>query len=69
MNIVSSAVSRTVADPPASSRFFTSHLGCREILAGEEFVALGRNDGARYFHPTPEAIAEVTSLLGPGHLS
>lgn len=22
----------------------------------------------RYFHPTPEAIAEVTSLLGPGHL-
>ncbi|MEV4068126.1 VOC family protein [Nonomuraea dietziae] len=46
MNIVSSAVSLTVADPPASSRFFTSHLGFREILAGEEFIALGRDDGA-----------------------
>ncbi|MGI5290663.1 VOC family protein [Nonomuraea polychroma] len=39
MNIVSSAVSLTVADPAASSRFFTSHLGFREILVGEEFIA------------------------------
>ncbi|WP_336213248.1 VOC family protein [Nonomuraea sp. LPB2021202275-12-8] len=46
MNIASSAVSLTVADPPASSRFFTIHLGFREILAGEEFIALGRDDGA-----------------------
>ncbi|MEV1169903.1 VOC family protein [Nonomuraea sp. NPDC049784] len=46
MNIVSSAVSLTVADPAASSRFFTSHLGFREILAGEEFIALGRDDAA-----------------------
>ncbi|MFI7702852.1 VOC family protein [Nonomuraea sp. NPDC049480] len=46
MNIVSSAVSLTVADPAASSRFFTSHLGFREILVGEEFIALGRDDGA-----------------------
>src|SRR5687768_1033242 len=46
VNIVSSAVSLTVADPAASSRFFTSHLGFREILVGEEFIALGRDDGA-----------------------
>ncbi|MEV6029669.1 VOC family protein [Nonomuraea sp. NPDC052116] len=46
MNIVSSAVSLTVADPIASSRFFTSHLGFREILVGEQFIALGRDDAA-----------------------
>jgi catechol 2,3-dioxygenase-like lactoylglutathione lyase family enzyme len=46
MNIVSSAVSLTVADPAASSRFFTGHLGFRQILAGEEFIALGRDDAA-----------------------
>ncbi|MEU4548071.1 VOC family protein [Nonomuraea dietziae] len=46
MNIVSSAVSLTVADPAASSRFFTSHLGFREILVGEGFIALGRDDAA-----------------------
>ncbi|MBT2234470.1 VOC family protein [Nonomuraea sp. NEAU-A123] len=46
MNIVSSTVSLTVADPAASSRFFTSHLGFREILTGEEFIALGRDDAA-----------------------
>ncbi|MFF5213393.1 hypothetical protein [Streptosporangium sp. NPDC000396] len=23
----------------------------------------------RYFHPSPEATAEVTGLLGPGHLA
>ncbi|MFI6786155.1 VOC family protein [Nonomuraea sp. NPDC050383] len=46
MNVVSSAVSLIVADPATSSRFFTSHLGFREILAGEEFIALGRDDAA-----------------------
>ncbi|MFB4303916.1 VOC family protein [Actinomadura sp. NTSP31] len=46
MNIVSSAVSLTVDDPAASSRFFTSHLGFRETLAGEGFIALGRDDAA-----------------------
>ncbi|WP_433513124.1 VOC family protein [Nonomuraea sp. CA-143628] len=46
MNIVSSAISLTVTDPAASSRFFTSHLGFREILVGEEFIALGRDDAA-----------------------
>ncbi|MGW0806229.1 VOC family protein [Nonomuraea sp. NPDC002799] len=46
MNIVSSAVSLTVADPAASSRFLTRHLGFREVLAGEEFIALGRDDAA-----------------------
>ncbi|MFI6517620.1 VOC family protein [Spirillospora sp. NPDC050679] len=46
MNIVSSAVSLTIADPAASSRFFTGHLGFREILTGERFIALGRDDAA-----------------------
>ncbi|ETK34965.1 VOC family protein [Microbispora sp. ATCC PTA-5024] len=46
MNIVSSAVSLTVADPAASSRFFTGHLGFRQILTGEGFIALGRDDAA-----------------------
>lgn len=46
MNIVSSTVSLTVADPAASSLFFTTHLGFREVLIGEEFVVLGRDDGA-----------------------
>ncbi|WP_336207155.1 VOC family protein [Nonomuraea sp. LPB2021202275-12-8] len=46
MNIVSSAVSLTVADPAASSRFFTRHLGFREVLVGEEFIVLGRDDAA-----------------------
>jgi catechol 2,3-dioxygenase-like lactoylglutathione lyase family enzyme len=46
VNIVSSAVSLTVADPAASSRFLTGHLGFREILVGEEFIALGRDDSA-----------------------
>lgn len=46
VNIVSSTVSLTVADPAASSRFFTGHLGFREILAGEGFIALGRDDAA-----------------------
>jgi catechol 2,3-dioxygenase-like lactoylglutathione lyase family enzyme len=46
VNIVSSALSLTVADPAASSRFFTTHLGFREILTGKEFIALGRDDAA-----------------------
>jgi catechol 2,3-dioxygenase-like lactoylglutathione lyase family enzyme len=46
VNIVSSAVSLAVDDPAASSRFFTSHLGFREIVTGEEFIALGRDDAA-----------------------
>ncbi|MFD5006688.1 VOC family protein [Streptomyces mutabilis] len=46
MNIVSSAVSLTVDDPAASSWFFTSHLGFRETLTGDGFIALGRDDAA-----------------------
>jgi catechol 2,3-dioxygenase-like lactoylglutathione lyase family enzyme len=46
VNIVSSSVCLTVADPAASSRFFTGHLGFRELLTGEEFIALGRDDAA-----------------------
>ncbi|MEU6236923.1 VOC family protein [Kitasatospora sp. NPDC047058] len=46
MNVVSSAVSLTVTDPAASSRFFTTHLGFREVVVGEDFVELGRDDAA-----------------------
>lgn len=46
VNIVSSAVSVTVDDPAASSRFFTSHLGFRETLIGDGFIVLGRDDAA-----------------------
>ncbi|MDH6705793.1 catechol 2,3-dioxygenase-like lactoylglutathione lyase family enzyme [Kitasatospora sp. MAA19] len=44
MNLVSSAVFLTVTDPAASSRFFTTHLGFREVLVHEDFVELGRDD-------------------------
>ncbi|WP_436760959.1 VOC family protein [Streptosporangium sp. V21-05] len=46
MNVVSSAISLIVADPVASSRFFTGHLGFRENLVGERFIGLGRDDAA-----------------------
>lgn len=46
VNIAASTVSLTVADAAASSRFFTTHLGFREVLIGEDFIALSRDDGA-----------------------
>ncbi|MBV6696901.1 VOC family protein [Kitasatospora aureofaciens] len=46
MNVVSSTVFLTVNDPAASSRFFTTHLGFREVLVHEDFVELGRDDAA-----------------------
>ncbi|MEW9533372.1 VOC family protein [Microbispora sp. NPDC049125] len=46
MNVISSAVSLTVADPAASSEFLTSHLGFREILVDADFITLGRDDAA-----------------------
>ncbi|MFJ4713890.1 VOC family protein [Streptomyces sp. NPDC088785] len=46
MNIVASALLLTVADPAASSRFFTTHLGFREVLLTAEAVHLARDDAA-----------------------
>ncbi|MEU3478372.1 VOC family protein [Streptomyces sp. NPDC033754] len=46
MNIVASTVALSVADPAASARFFTTHLGYREVLADEESLTLGRDDAA-----------------------
>ena len=46
MIVVASAVSLTVADVAASSRFFTGVLGFREELVVEGFVQLRRDDGA-----------------------
>jgi catechol 2,3-dioxygenase-like lactoylglutathione lyase family enzyme len=44
--VVASAVSLTVPDVAASSRFFTGALGFREELVLEGFVQLRRDDGA-----------------------
>ena len=44
--VVASAVSLTVPDVAASSRFFTSVLGFREELVLDGFVQLHRDDGA-----------------------
>ncbi|MFI9550290.1 VOC family protein [Nonomuraea endophytica] len=46
MNVVASAVSVTVADVAASSRFFTTCLGFREVVVKDGFVHLVRDDAA-----------------------
>jgi len=46
MHVTSSAVSLTVDDVPASSAFFTTHLGFREQMAAEGFASLARDDAA-----------------------
>ena len=46
MIVVASAVSLTVPDVTASSRFFTGALGFREELVLDGFVQLRRDDGA-----------------------
>ncbi|MEU7899344.1 VOC family protein [Nonomuraea sp. NPDC049152] len=46
MNIVATTVALNVGDVAASSMFFTTHLGFREALSREDFVALSRDDGA-----------------------
>ncbi|WP_328949741.1 VOC family protein [Streptomyces sp. NBC_01220] len=46
MNIIASAVLLTVGDPAASSRFFTGHLGFREVLVTDGSVHLSRDDAA-----------------------
>ena len=44
MHIKSSAISLNVADPEASARFATTHLGFTEEMSADGFVSLG--------HPT-----------------
>ena len=44
MRITSSAVSITVADPAASSRFLQDHFGFREEMAADGFASLARDD-------------------------
>ncbi|MGW1280453.1 VOC family protein [Streptomyces tsukubensis] len=64
MNITGSTVVLDVVDPSASSRFFTIHLGYREVLAGEDFVALARDDRA------PDVLLRQRDLeLPPGRRS
>ena len=46
MRVSSSAVSLTVDDVPASSKFLATHLGFVERMAADGFAALGRDDGA-----------------------
>ncbi|MFG3056644.1 hypothetical protein ACGFZP_37595 [Kitasatospora sp. NPDC048239] len=42
MNNLASTMALIVADPLASCRFFTTHLGYREALTVEEFAGLTR---------------------------
>jgi catechol 2,3-dioxygenase-like lactoylglutathione lyase family enzyme len=44
--VLTSAISLTVPDVRASSRFFTGALGFREEIVLEGFVQLRRDDGA-----------------------
>ncbi|WP_330299780.1 VOC family protein [Streptomyces sp. NBC_00503] len=46
MNVIASAVLLTVGDPAASGRFFTRHLGFREVLMTEDVIHLSRDDAA-----------------------
>ena len=46
MRVSSSAVSLTVDDVPASSKFLVSHFGFTERMTADGFAALGRDDGA-----------------------
>jgi uncharacterized glyoxalase superfamily protein PhnB len=46
MHIAASAVSLTVDDVTASSKFLAEHFGFRERMAAEGFASLGRDDAA-----------------------
>ena len=45
MHITSSAVSLTVDDVAASSKFLADHFGYTERMSADGFVSLGREDG------------------------
>ena len=44
MRITASAISLTVDDVPASSRFLTDHFGFRQEMAADGFASLTRDD-------------------------
>ncbi|MEV0896533.1 VOC family protein [Actinoplanes sp. NPDC049802] len=44
MQIISSAISLTVDDVPASSKFLADHFGYTERMAADGFASLGRDD-------------------------
>ncbi|HZH03495.1 MAG TPA: VOC family protein [Myxococcaceae bacterium] len=46
MNVVSSSISLTVEDVPASSRYLAHHFGFQEKVAADGFASLVRSDGA-----------------------
>ncbi|WP_189958638.1 VOC family protein [Streptomyces alanosinicus] len=46
MNVTASAVVLHVDDAAASSAFFTTHLHFREVVSGEDYICLGRDDAA-----------------------
>jgi catechol 2,3-dioxygenase-like lactoylglutathione lyase family enzyme len=46
VQVSSSAISFTVDDVPASSKFLATHFGFRERMAADGFASLGREDGA-----------------------
>jgi catechol 2,3-dioxygenase-like lactoylglutathione lyase family enzyme len=46
LRISNSAVSLTVDDVPASSKFLVTHFGFHQRMAADGFASLGRDDGA-----------------------
>ncbi|SDT83079.1 Glyoxalase/Bleomycin resistance protein/Dioxygenase superfamily protein [Streptomyces sp. TLI_053] len=75
MNVVASTVVLSITDPGSSSRFFTTHLGYREVLADEESVVLVRDDAAPdvllrqrdlELPPGPRAVGALVSFAVTG---
>lgn len=58
MNVVATTVSLNVADISAARRFFTTHLGFRELVAAEGVVWLGRDDAAADIVLLPRAVEQ-----------
>lgn len=73
MRITESAISLNVADPQASAKFVTDHLGFTEKMSADGFVSLARDDagmnliylrtGLKSFKPASAAGSAGEGLL------
>ncbi|MBF6452906.1 VOC family protein [Nocardia cyriacigeorgica] len=73
MRITESAISLNVADPQASAKFVTDHLGFTEKMSADGFVSLARDDagmsliylrtGLKSFKPASAAGSAGDGLL------
>ncbi|MFF4188273.1 VOC family protein [Streptomyces sp. NPDC001691] len=73
MNITASAVTLHVDDAAASARFFTGHLGFRQVMSlDEEYICLSRDDDAADIvlsQGPAEAPPEPASGRGPQNVT